>query len=69
MIILFLLFQSMAETVDSEVKSMLGESYKRAVGILRAHRKELDLLAKALLQYETLDVDDIKAIVEGKLDT
>ena len=29
-------------------------------------RKELDLLAEALLQYETLDADDIKSIVENK---
>ena len=59
------LSQAMVKVVDDEVKDMLGDSYKRAVAILKAHKKELDLLAKALLQYETLDVDDIKAIVEG----
>ena len=44
----------------------LNESYKRAMVILRAHRTELDLLADALLNYETLDADDIRAIIEGK---
>ena len=31
----------------------------------RTHRTELDLLADALLNYETLDVDDVRAIMEG----
>ncbi len=44
---------------------MLNESYKRAFALLKMHRKELDLLAEALLNYETLDVEDIKAIVGG----
>jgi len=44
---------------------MLNESYKRAIVLLKTHRKELDLLAEALLNYETLDVEDVKAIVGG----
>ena len=70
--------------VDSEIKLMMDDSYKRAVNILTTHRKELNLLAgrfclfplypcllpftftEALLKYETLDAEDIKAIVEHK---
>ncbi len=33
---------------------------------LRSHRNELDLLANALLNYETLDVDDVKGIIDSK---
>ena len=54
-----------AELIDAEVNRILNESYKRASNILQKHRRELDLLAEALLNYETLDADDIKAIVEG----
>ena len=39
---------------------LLNESYKRAMGVLKAHRRELDLLAEALLNYETLDAEDIR---------
>jgi len=51
--------------MDSEVTRLLNESYRNATNVLRAHRKELDLLADALLKYETLDADDVKAIIEG----
>lgn len=54
------------ELMDSEIKLLLDDSYKRAIAILTLHRKELNLLAEALLKYETLDVEDIKAIVEHK---
>jgi len=52
--------------IDSEVNDFLDESYKRAMNILKTHRKELDLLAEALLNYETLDGDEVKTIIEGK---
>jgi hypothetical protein len=54
------------KTIDSEVNDFLDESYKRAMNILKTHRKELDLLAEALLNYETLDGDEVKIIIEGK---
>lgn len=43
------------------------ESYDRAKNILKIHAKEHKLLAEALLKYETLDVEDIKAVINGKL--
>lgn len=53
------------ETVDAEIKRILNESYERAKVILRKHAKEHKALAEALLKYETLDAEDIKAIVNG----
>ncbi|VVC97324.1 unnamed protein product [Leptidea sinapis] len=53
------------ELVDAEIKKLLSESYERAKAILRAHAKEHRALSDALLQYETLDAEDIKAIVNG----
>ena len=35
---------------------------------LQAHRTELDQLAEALLKYETLDSEDVKAIIGGNAD-
>ncbi|CAH2269149.1 ATP-dependent zinc metalloprotease YME1L isoform X2 [Pararge aegeria] len=53
------------ELVDAEIKKILSESYERAKAILRAHAKEHKALSDALLKYETLDADDIKAIMNG----
>ncbi|XP_053621435.1 ATP-dependent zinc metalloprotease YME1L isoform X2 [Plodia interpunctella] len=54
------------ELVDTEIKKILSESYERAKAILRTHAKEHKALAEALLKYETLDADDIRAIVNGE---
>nr|XP_032525220.1 ATP-dependent zinc metalloprotease YME1L-like [Danaus plexippus plexippus] len=51
--------------VDAEIKKILSESYERAKAILRTHAKEHKALSEALLKYETLDADDIKAIMSG----
>lgn len=53
------------ELVDTEIKKLLSESYERAKTILRTHAKEHKALAEALLKYETLDAEDIKAIMNG----
>jgi ATP-dependent metalloprotease len=52
--------------IDDEVNTYLADSYKRASCILKTHRRELDLLADALLKYETLDAEDIRSIIDGK---
>ena len=44
---------------------LLKESYERAKAILNAHHIEHKLLAEALLKYETLAAEDIKAILSG----
>ncbi|KAL7033784.1 hypothetical protein ACKWTF_007720 [Chironomus riparius] len=53
------------ESVDFEIKKILSDSYERAKAILKTHSKEHKALAEALLKYETLDAEDIKAILAG----
>lgn len=50
--------------IDAEIKKILADSYERAKNVLKTHQKELKALAEALLKYETLDAEDIKAIME-----
>jgi len=57
--------ESTKNLMDAEVNRLLNDAYKNATNVLKAHRRELDLLADALLKYETLDADDVKAIIEG----
>jgi cell division protease FtsH len=49
------------ELVDSEVRRLLQECYRVAVGTLRGNRERLDRLARTLLDHETLDEDDAYA--------
>lgn len=53
------------ELVDGEIKKILSDSYERAKAILKSHSREHKALAEALLKYETLDADDVKAIMNG----
>lgn len=48
------------------MRSMLNESFERASVLLNKYRRQLDLLAVALLEYEELDVDEIKLVMDGK---
>lgn len=54
------------DAIDAEINRLLQESYDRALNILKTHSGELKALAEALLKYETLDGDDVKAILERK---
>ncbi len=54
-----------ANLIDSEIKRIVGEAHEKARQILTEHLDDLHALAKALLEYETLSGDDIKAILKG----
>jgi len=55
-----------AELVDTELKRLLGEAYEHARDILTKHRDQLDRLAAALLERETLDREEVDLVVAGK---
>jgi cell division protease FtsH len=46
---------SLRVKVDDEVRRIAQECYAEALDILRRHRANLDALADALLEHETLD--------------
>lgn len=52
--------------IDKEVQSLLSASYARATKLLQVHRKELDVLAKALIDRETLSGTEIKDLLAGR---
>jgi cell division protease FtsH len=53
--------------IDKEVKLLVDDAYTTAKRILIKKRKQLDILAKGLLEYETLSGDEIKDLLEGKV--
>ncbi|KAI1106447.1 peptidase family M41-domain-containing protein [Jackrogersella minutella] len=52
--------------VESEVQRTLNEAYERARKLLMDHRNELDLLAKALVEYETLSKEEVEKVIRGE---
>jgi len=55
-----------ASEIDAEVKAIIIAAYARAEEILKKHTKQLDSVAKALLELETLDGVQFKALYDGK---
>jgi cell division protease FtsH len=52
--------------VDSEVHRFVDEGYKLATKMLEEDIDELHIIAKALLEYETLSGAEIKDLLQGK---
>ncbi len=55
-----------ARTIDAEVKDLLDGCYQRATQILEDNRDKLELMKDALMEYETIDSDQIDDIMAGK---
>ena len=54
------------DAIDKEIKMILDSSYARATKILKSNRRDLDRLAKALLEYETLTGEEVLRVMKGK---
>ena len=53
------------QAVDAEIRRILDEQYKRARELIEGHQKEMHRMAKALLDWETIDGDQIDDILAG----
>jgi cell division protease FtsH len=52
--------------IDGEIKRFVEEGYQMAKKIISDQRANLELLAKSLIEYETLSGDEIKDLLIGK---
>src|SRR5438270_1637403 len=55
-----------AKVIDDEIRRIVDEGERTARQILTAHLDELHLLAKGLLEYETLSADEIRRVINGE---
>lgn len=55
-----------ARLVDGEIKRLVTEGYTRAKNLLQEKKKEWETLSEALIEYETLSGDEIKAVLAGE---
>ncbi|OED42115.1 ATP-dependent metalloprotease [Endozoicomonas sp. (ex Bugula neritina AB1)] len=55
-----------AKLIDEEVRLLIDDCYSTAYKLLEDNREKLDKMAEALMQYETIDADQIDDIMEGR---
>jgi cell division protease FtsH len=51
--------------VDAEIKRIVNDAHKEATRILTTHRDHLEVVAQALIEYETLTGEEIKTLMNG----
>ena len=56
--------ETTAREIDEEIKRIIDEGYKTAQNLLVENRSKLELLANALLEYETLDRAQVDEIIK-----
>ena len=57
--------EATAQKIDAEIKLIIDTAYDKARQILTDKMKDLDVLAKGLLEYETLSGDEIISLLKG----
>ncbi len=55
-----------ASLIDSEIRRLIEEAEGEARRILTEKNDDLEVLAKGLLEYETLSGDEVKALLKGE---
>jgi len=54
------------QKVDAEIRGIVDRQYKLARKLIEDHRDKVEMMAKSLLEWETLDADQINDIMEGR---
>src|SRR5204862_1441278 len=57
---------STAEMVDKEIRRIIDEQYSRARALIEKNRDKIEKMAVALLEWETLDSEQIDDIMAGR---
>ncbi|HVQ82014.1 MAG TPA: ATP-dependent zinc metalloprotease FtsH [Pseudolabrys sp.] len=58
--------EATAQTIDAEVRKLVEAGYAEATQILSEKRADLEVLAKGLLEFETLTGEEITDLLAGK---
>lgn len=53
-----------AQKIDQEIRELIDSAYQRAKDLLTEHRDSLTLISEALLEYETLDGEQTRDLLE-----
>ncbi len=58
--------ESMAALIDSEIETIIKDAYKKATELLSANKSLLDVMARVLIENETIYEDEVDMIMAGK---
>ncbi len=58
--------ESTMQKVDQEVRKIIDEQYAQARKLIEDNREKIHAMAKALLEWETIDSDQLDDIIAGK---
>jgi cell division protease FtsH len=58
--------ESTMQKVDAEIRRIIDEQYALARRMLEENRDKVEAMAKALLEFETIDADQINDIMAGR---
>ncbi len=61
--------EATAQTIDEEVRKLLDEAHRNATAIIKAHEKQVHLMSEMLIEFESLDAEDVKKILNDTWDT
>jgi cell division protease FtsH len=54
-----------AKNIDEEIRTMVVEAYERTKALLSENMELLKRIADALVEYETLDAEDLEVLMQG----
>jgi gas vesicle protein len=54
-----------AREIDNEIHRIVSEGYDRARTLIEDHLDQLEAIAQGLLEFETLDANDVKMLADG----
>lgn len=55
-----------ARSIDEEVKTLLESAHNHAKEILLKHREHVELMTQMLIEFETLDAEDVRKILNNE---
>jgi cell division protease FtsH len=58
--------EEIAYEIDKEIRRIIDECYDRARTVITEHREALDRIAKALLEYESVEAEDLDLLYRGE---
>jgi cell division protease FtsH len=60
--------QEIAYEIDKEVRRLVDDAFTTARTILEERRSQLDLMSEVLIERETVDKDELKALLDDRWD-
>ncbi|MFQ5494421.1 MAG: hypothetical protein ACE5EX_03485, partial [Phycisphaerae bacterium] len=55
-----------AEIIDTEIKRVLDTAFEQARKMIRDNRDKVEIIAQALLKFETITGEEVNALIRGE---